>query len=498
MTLGGGQFGVEPFGSGQSGDLTGAAIPGLLLRIGPVDATAYLRVFTYRLIQDLNSRDEADCTLLNNVGYVPKIGEEFEISLNGGLLFSGTVQERDVTFISEGRSDYTVIDVKAVDWNEIADRHTVAEIYENLTAGAIVRAIVTTYLAGDGITIGDVQDGPLVVGIKFDYASAASCFDTLSQQTGYHWRIDAHKALSFFARTTTPAPFTLTTSNAVFRKLKSSRTRNQYRNVQYVAGGHGVTDLRAESFRGDGVLQSFNVQYRVNAVPTITLNGAPQTVGIRGVDEGTQWLWNVGETAIGQNGGIPLSAADRLTVSYQGQWDLTYVVKDTAAILERQSVQGGSGEYAQLEQDTSLDGLENVQDKAVSLLRRFGSIDDTADFETDVPGLAVGQLLTMNVPELGLVGDFLVTHLETKSLLPETRRFTVSATTGELKGTWQDFFTRIIAKNQPITLQDNAPLNVALALASPCGVSDSVTAVLTNAGTGIWGTDDTGVAEFGG
>lgn len=498
MTLGGGQFGVEPFGSGQSGGPAGTSIPGLLLRIGAMDATVYLRVFTYRLIQDLNSRDEADCTLLNHVGYVPQIGESFELSLNGGVLFAGTVQERDVTFISEGRSDYLVIEVKAVDWNELADRHTVAEIYQHMTAGAIVRAIVTTYLAGEGVTIGDVQDGPLVEGIKFAYASAASCFDQLSQQTGYHWTIDAKKALSFFARTTTPAPFTLTSANAVFRKLKSSRTRNQYRNVQYLAGGKGVTDPRTEFFVGDGTRQSFDVQYPVNSVPAIELNNVPQTVGIRGVDEGTQWLWNAGETAIGQNGGSALRSTDRLSVTYQGQWTITYVVQDAAAILERQAVQGGTGRYEQLEQDTSLEGLLNVQDKAMALLRRFASIDDVADFETDVPGLAVGQLLTVNVPELGLVGEFLITHLETTSLLLSTRRFMVTATTGELKGTWQEFVTRLIASDQPITIQDNAPLALAMALSSPVGVSDSVTAVLTNAATGEWGTGEAGTAEFGG
>jgi len=235
MIIGGTPYGGGPFGGDGTPSAPGAT--GLMLQIGPVDATDYLRYGTYKLNEQLNGRDEATCELIVNDGYVPLIGQTILLSLDGGLIFAGTVHERDIAFIDENRSDYAVITVRAVDWNEIADRRIVVEVFEDMSVGAVVRAIVAKYLADDGITIGDVQEGPMVARMVCAYQSAAACFDDLYTQSGMHWNIDEHKVLSMFVRTTSPAPFTVTSANAVFRAIKGTKTRSLYRNVQYVQGG---------------------------------------------------------------------------------------------------------------------------------------------------------------------------------------------------------------------------------------------------------------------
>lgn len=494
MIIGGTPYGSTPFG-GEGATLFSG---NLVLQIGPVDATPYLFYGSYKLTEQLNGRDEATFDLIANDGYVPLVGQTILFSLNGGLLFAGTVHERDIVFLSESRSDYAQVTVRAVDWNEIADRHVVVEVFESMTVGAIVRAIVTKYLAGDGITIGDVQEGPLVARMVCAYQTAASCFDDLFSQSGMHWNIDEHKALNMFVRTTSPSPFVVTSANAVFRALKGTKTRNLYRNVQYVQGGKGVTDQRVESFVGDGTLTSFNVQYPVHAAPTITLNFQPQTVGIRGVDTTQQWFWAKGETAIGQGSGTPLQATDTLAVTYKGQYDLMMIVEDSAAILERQTVQGGTGRYEHLDGTTTVDGQDLITEEGLDLLRQYATLDEVVTFETDLPGLAIGQLVTLNVPELGLSDDFLITDLETVTLVGTSQRFTVTATTGDLKLTFSDFFKRFLAFNQPILLNDTTVLNQVLAMHDPVGVTDSVTATLATYAGGEWGTGEAGTAEFEG
>lgn len=517
-------MGVRPLGGAPLGGLAGTpGVTNFTLQIGPVDVTPLLRVYTYRLRQELNGRDELEFTLISNqasyildetgnpildelgnpiptedsTGYVPLLGQQVILSIDGGLIFNGSVHERDVEFLSEADSDYTVIQVRCVDLNELADRHIVGEVYENQSAGAIVRAIVAKYLAAELIQIGDVQDGPMVSRVVFSYRTAAACFDELSEQSGMHWNIDQQRTMHFFSRTTAPAPFTITSANAVFRGLRGSRTRNQYRNVQYVDGGHGVTDPRNERFKGDSTLRSFNVEYPVYQKPTITRNFLAQTVGIRGIDTGQQWFWNKGETAIGQGDGDVMAATDFLDVLYQGLYPLLQIVESTASILERQLVEGGTGRYESLDRDDQLDGQALVEEKGMSLLRRYGSLDEVIDFETDVPGLAIGQLVTVLVPELGLDGGFLITHLETQSLLPETRRFRVTATTGELKGTFQDFFARLLTTERPITIREGEVLQEVMALHDLVGVTDSVEATLADFAIGEFGTGEVGTGEFG-
>ncbi len=495
MILGGNPYGATPFG----GVPIPAAFQGVVLQIGPQDVTPSLLVNSYRIRRELNGRDELEFPLVSTTGYVPLLGQQVILSIDGGLEFVGTVHEREVAFHSDGRGDYTTVQVRCVDLNELADRRLVIEVYENMTAGAIVRAIVAKYLAAELIQIGDVQDGPTVARVVFPYQSAASCFDDLSEQSGFHWHIDAQRGMNFAARETAPAPFTITSANAVFRGLRGTRTRNQYRNVQYMDGGRGVTDPRTESFRGNGLQQSWNVEFEIFAKPTIDVNFQPQTVGIRGVDTTTQFYWNKGETAIGRLSSLPpLLATDIIHVTYQGLFDVIEIVEDTAAILERQQVQGGTGRYEQLDRDDQLDGQDRVLEKGISLLRRYASLDEVIEFETDVVGLTIGQLATVDVPELGLSGTFLITQLEIAPLNVTQRRFTVTATTGELKGRWQDLFANLLASNRPIVLREGEILQEVLAVHDPVGVTDSVVATLDNAATGEWGTGEAGTAEFGG
>jgi hypothetical protein len=221
-------------------------------------------------------------------------------------------------------------------------------------------------------------------------------------------------------------------------------------------------------------VQSFNVEYPIYAAPTVTRNFAPQTVGIRGIDEGQQWFWNKGETAIGQGDGTTLVTTDFLQVNYQGLFDLIQVVEDLSAIQERIDVQGGSGRYEMLDRDDNLDGQQLLEEKGLSLLRRYASLDEVIDFETDVPGLAIGQLATVDVPELGLDDTFLITQLEVAPLLPTTRRFRVTATTGEIKGTYQELFKKLLSSAQPITIREGEILQEVSALHDLVGVTDSI------------------------
>jgi hypothetical protein len=361
-----------------------------------------------------------------------------------------------------------------------------------------VTQIVTKYLLPENIHHGDIQTGPLVSRMVIPYLTVADALDELCEKSGFHWNIDHGMALNFFARDTSPAPFTIDSSNAVFRGMRGSRTRNQYRNVQYVDGGKGITDTRQEFFKGDGLLRTFNVEYPLFEVPTIQRGFVPQTVGIRGVDEGKQWYWNVDETALGHDPSEPvMTELERIDVLYRGTYDLITIVEDSPAILERQGVESGTGRYEQIHQDDNIDGQDLVQEKGLSLLRRYATLDDIVEFETDVEGLNVGMLVSVNVPELGLLDSFLITSLDVSWLLPTLRRFNVRATTGEVKGRFQDFFAQLLGGRKAIAIREGEVLQEVAGLRDAVGVTDSYSASLTDVTFDVWGTAEWGASEFG-
>jgi hypothetical protein len=497
MPLGGRPFGKAPFGGTGAAPVAAAS---LVLQVAGIDVTGQVEWPALRHRKQLNGRDELSVTLLSSTGVIPALGAPVRMTLQNGLLFAGQIHERDIDFVTERNGQVTRSQVRCVDHNAIADRRRVVEVYEQKTAGEIVQLIMVKYLADEGVRFGDIQSGPLVTRMVIPYLTAAECLDELCERSGFFWNIDAHLVLNFFARTTVPAPFTIDSSNAVFRRIRGSRTKNQYRNVQYVDGGHGVTDLRTEPFRGDGTLRSFHVEYPLFKAPTITRNFAPQTVGIRGVDADKDWYWNAGETAIGQDArqeAIVLTDTDLLHVTYQGRFNLMQIVEDTSAVLERQGVEGGTGRYEQLDREDGLDGQDVVEEKGLALLRHFGSLDDVVEFETDAQGLDVGQLLTVAVPELGLDGQFLISDMEIEWINFFTRRFTVTATTGELKGRAEDFFTQFLGTKKDIAIREGEILQEVLAIHELVGVTDAISATLVDVAADEFGTGEFGPGEFG-
>ena len=481
-------------GSGRTNFLNA----GLQIIIGTEDKTPLLIWQSDGLDEELNGRDQLQFTLKSTPAYIPKIGEEVKVLYRGGVIFLGSVHERHVEFLYTPEQISLLIEVMCVDINAIADRRFVAEVYEAILCGEIVAMIATKYLFPEGISLGNVHPGPLISKIVFSRISFAACMDQLCEQAGFYWRIDQKRSLSFFPRTFSPAPFTVTEANAVFRDMKASISRNQYRNVEYVDGGKGLTDPRTEPFRGDGTTKSFNTEYKISTQPTITLNGVNETVGIRGVDEGKTWYWAKGETSIGQDMlSTTLTQTDLLLVTYQGEFNLINVVEDGNAILERQTIEGGTGRYEHLVVDSTLDGQDLIEEKGLSLLRRYGTLDDTATFDLFQEGLGIGQNITVDVPSYELQGEFLITNMRTRFVNPTLRRFTVTITNGEIKNKFTDFFSGFLGASRPGSISAGDILQEVTARIDRVGVTDSITADLVTVVEDEFGPGEVGPGEFG-
>lgn len=504
MPFGSGPFGTVPFGTGariSSGQVATGA--GFLVRIGSVDVTPYLQANSWSVSEELNSRDTCELPLFISDGYRPKLGERVLVLFGNVRYWAGLVHDLDFAFL-QGRTDWVQIRVQCVDLTAIADRLTVNEVYENTTGGAIIRHIIGKYLAGDGISADGVQEGPPIQKAVFARKFAAACFDEIRDLTGYHWTIDQYGVMQYFPKFASIAPFEISDANAVFLADSSrvSRTLADYRNVQYAIGGQGITDPITDYWELDGVSRTVPTGYPIAELIEVKAAGLSATTGIRGVDdEGSkEWLWNKDQIGITQDQAFAVKpTGTRVEIRYRGRYGpITTKLMSAPAIAERQAIEGGTGRYEYVDQDSQLDGLDVVIAKARGALRRFSTLDAQLEFMVDQIGLAVGQTVTVNLPALDVANmPMLITAMETHLVAVDRRRHRVTAVTGELKGTYYEFFDKLFNRGVPVTISpDDVISEVAIAQDS-ISLSDLITVTTDTGHIAVCGVDDYGYAEIG-
>ena len=474
----------------------------ITLTIGGVDKTSLLRVNSLQISDELNTRNTCQFSLIDTTGaYRPTVGQE-AIILDGAVRrFAGTLDESSEA-VPLGTSAL-VVQCQCADYNQIADRHLVARVYENQTLGAIVTDIVTQDLAGEGVTTTNVQTGPTITKATFNYRTVAQAFNDLAELTGYAWYVDYNKDLHFCARETNLAPFSLTDVSANFRYMVVRKTREQYRNRQYIRAGQDITDPRTDSFKGDGKTKAFVLNFPCAKVPTVKVNTVAKTVGIRGLETGKDWYWSKGEKEVTQDdAGTALASTDILDVTYQGLFPIILSSQSDGEISSRAATEGGTGIYEAIEDDQSIDSQPLATQKADGLLRRFGRIPQIVEFETDTGGLAAGQLITINVTKHGLNAQFLIDSAQAQDVQGKFLRYRVRVLDGERIGGWIEFFQKLAQAGRKFVIRENEVLvllrrfsdSVALAdmltvTSAALGLAEAGTAVVSFSEASTWQSD---------
>ncbi|MBO8169959.1 MAG: hypothetical protein H0Z35_12365 [Thermoanaerobacteraceae bacterium] len=428
----------------------------LTVKIGGVDVTEAVRRDEFNIQDAINERSHLTLKLESSISR-PKVGEKVEVYDGEIKIFGGEVDEPETIELDGGEKEY---DVPVVDNHAITDRRIVAEVYENQTAGFIFTDIISKYLAAEGITAGNIQDGPTITKAVFNYVPVSQCFDELSELTGFQWVINADKSADFFNRTTFVAPISID-ENSNIRNVRIRRSRADYRNRQYIRAGKDVSDPRTESFKGDGATRTFTVALPIAKAPTITVNGVEQSVGIGQVESGKQWYWNEGEKTFYQDYNEPvLTSTDTVEITYQGYFPIMVVADEESAQAERKSIEGGTGIYESVEEAANINSGDAAMEYAMGKLRRYAKISEILTFNTFEAGLKPGQLLSVNLPSYGLSGEFLISRvtITDPGRADGALNYYVEALSGEAVGSWTSFFKKIIQQGKTFVIRENEVL----------------------------------------
>lgn len=383
-------------------------------------------------------------------------------------IFAGEIQR----FRDREEAGITYYSVGCIDYNGILDRVLIAEAYDNMTAGDIVRAIHGLKLEAEGITLGLVDDGPVSSRSVFDWLPASQAMNDIEQITGIIWNVSYHKVLDFYHAGAHVAPFDLN-SESRYSNLNLERNRDKYRNVQVFRPGMLETTLQTEtpSPAPDGSSRTFIVRFPIAKKPRIFLDSVevdPDDIGVNGLNApGTKkWYFSRQSNQISQDYEEPvLDVGTSLQVIYTGLYNRVFVVEQGNEIATRQEIEGGSGRHEHYDDKATVDDVATADQCITGLLRKFGHIANVLTYNTEEHGLRAGMVQHVDIPERGVNGDFLIESVTGRANGPGMMLYSVKAIDGEVIGGWVEFFKNLVNRSRDFAIRDNEFVSLIFALA---------------------------------
>lgn len=319
-------------------------------------------------------------------------------------------------------------------------------------------ATATPQLTDHQALISDSSFGVGDVVPSADYRSTyvSDNLDDLNKKSNYWWQV-GDSAVTFQARNAVNAPYILQSSDIMTGTLPTVEySGDMYRNRQVLKGVF-QTSVFTQSFVGDGTSKTWNVANPVQSVPTITLNGNAQSVGLQGVDMAKDFYWQLNSTAITQdNSGTTLRKdLDVLSVAYLGAYGIDFSLDNTGQIsntisqAQYAATDGTSGivEAAEDVSSQSMD-VDAATNYANQLLQRYGSIARTITFTTLHNGLKAGHSLPIFIPEVNIFDStFLVVEVQTSVRSINTGIqyvYAVTASEAAALSSWVKYFAKIM------------------------------------------------------
>lgn len=422
---------------------------------------------------EVNERSTASVTLIDETGtHRYQRGTGVRVTdVDGVVMFQGFADRVIESRLGPGGARRHAIE--AVDWHYVADKRLITRAYEDFAAGDIVRDLVATILAAEGVTEGIIEAGPTIRAVTFDYERVSDAILELANRAGYWWRINHDGSLDFaeprallttltadttaFSADTTAltadmvdqpgtGPAALDIAAVAFADTVSvTRHTSGYRNRQWLKGGRDRTTLQVEVQLGDGERRAFALGFPVAEEPVVEVSrdgGAfvQETVGAAGLQTNRDWLWSYQSPVMQQNtSNAVLDTVDRVRVTYTGLFDVVARIDDPPLQADRAALEGGTGVVESVLIDKRTDTAAAAFQLAAELVAYYGRPSTVVRFRTDRTDLVPGVVTPVEYAAGGVEGDALVTTSEWFTEAGNLRAV-VTMAIGPIEGSWAQWF----------------------------------------------------------
>jgi len=313
-----------------------------------VDRTALIKTNTFRCSDRMDRRNSCSFSLvLKDSWYIPREGQNVKVTIDGDVVFGGAIKTVKLTRIGIRGQHKILAEISSEGYNHIPGRRTVPVNYINKTSKDIVMDLVDNHLSEEGVYYIASELGTGATWDEYPESFANNCMsisqilDDMASKSGYKWYIDATRKLHFCQDDpVVAAPHKII--DPVMRKAEPGTTDTVV-NIT----GHGLET-------GDIIINLTMNQKRSitkindNSFSVATIPG--QTEG----DEIEQFFDY-------SNVGLELSVINYRNKQFvRGGMDdfgdnIVIWHQSIAEFEKRQNVEGGSGVYGAVFEDTNID-----------------------------------------------------------------------------------------------------------------------------------------------
>lgn len=401
-----------------------------------------------------------------NTSIRPIEGQEISIyDVNENIkIFGGEITK--ITSIEEAPGIGTFIHkCSCIDFTKKLTSKLVVEIYENQTAGDIIKDIIDNN--APEYTYFNVQDGPEITYISFNYTTISQCIKELATLTGYSWYVDSVKDIHFFSKETNIAPYSIDDDVDVsgnFKKFSVTRDKSQYRNSIILQGGFYLSQYDVDIRVADGQATAFTLNYEpfgtVRAYVDIGAGFVEKTVGEDDSDEsGFDFVVNQEEKLIKNLDLATLSNGYKLKVTYERKIQVLASGQDQSSIDRIKAIEGGDGIYEYPIKDSTIETIEAANLRIDAELSDYANTKITGSFVTDQYGYRSGQLLTVNRPNLGLNNEtYLIYSVAYSKIENKYVEWTINFAT-KFEGL-TEFLLKLNEKDKQIEISSNEVIHI--------------------------------------
>lgn len=366
---------------------------------------------------------------------IPRAGDLIEVFLDGEpaeRIFFGVL---GIPASPAYSSPYEkrIYSLNCLNGNAILSRRLANVSYADKTMTQIVFDLYQRYIAPEGITLGELSeiDTPTFEIYNCKNMSLLSVMNELAGFIGGAWQVTNEKVFNFVKFDDFPQCSQIVTiDNAPLNGLQSKSDARDLRTNQIIDGAYITTDPQTEYYTVTDNWQGFYTTFALVQPPDIYINNvqvSASAIGVRGIDDGDDtklfmWAYNSRQISVNSqySGSIVLNEGDTVKIIYVGIAPIRYEVSNGEKIAEIAEKTGLSGLIDNVYTDPTIVTRQDAVNRAESLLSQYGDEKRTLTCKTDIHTLLDAEFSlddlelytqwTFNIPELDIVGDFVLTE----------------------------------------------------------------------------------------
>jgi hypothetical protein len=228
-------------------------------------------------------------------------------------------------------------------------------------------------------------------------------------------------------------------------------------------------------WKADGVARIWTLPWKPHET-SFEVGEVPKTVGIENLHEEADYdyMMNYQEKYIrcSEQTDTPVEGTT-MSLTARQDIDVITMVEDLESQAAISAVQDGDGVYEHVIVDDSLTTIQAAEVAGMADLREHANPRVKGSFETEVTGWVPGQLVTVNLPDRGITGIYLVQKVTLSPVLPDIWTYRIDYG-GRLLGI-ADFLKALVSAQQKKQLAETSILSKFNRQMETVGVSDTVT-----------------------